>query len=55
MYRLNFNKYPNINKIYLHNKYLLYSTYNNQPIPPNNNFLICAIFVGIYYIYKKKK
>ena len=54
MYCLNFNHYPSIIKKYSHNKYLLHSTYsNNQPKPPNNNLIICAIFFGLYYIYRK--
>jgi len=54
MYRLNFNHCPSIIKSYPNNKYLLYSTYsNNQPKPPNNDLLICAIFLGLYFIYKK--
>jgi hypothetical protein len=39
---------------YSHNKYLLYSTYSNKPKPPNNDLLIYAILVGIYFTYIKK-
>lgn len=54
MYRLNFNHYSNIIKNYSNNNHLLYSTYSNkQPKPPNNDLLICAIFCGLYFIYKK--
>jgi hypothetical protein len=51
---LNFKDHLKFIKNYQHNKNLLYSTYSSNPKPPNNNnILICAIFVGIYYIYKK--